>query len=77
MVNGPSVFELLRFDCTCINDLLNSMNRSISKPTIRCAPSKNLDPPVHSLSLSRIFTGCILDSQGHKVFYADKDDCSD
>ena len=31
------------------------------------APSEDSDQPVHSRSLIRIFTGCMLDSQGYKV----------
>ena len=33
-----------------------------------CAPSEDSDLPAHSRSLIRIFPGCILDSQGCKVF---------
>ena len=33
-----------------------------------CAPSKVSDQPGYSCSLIRIFTGCIMNGQGYKVY---------
>ena len=39
----------------------------VRKPTFRYASNEDSDQPAHSHSLIRLFTGHILDSQGHEV----------
>ena len=43
------------------------MNRNVRKRNQPCAPIEDSDQTARSRSLIRIFSGCVLDSQGCKV----------
>ena len=65
---SKDLYQIVRLRCPKDTFSNGAVQLQRQKKRLRtCAPSEDSDQPAHSRSLIRIFTWCILDSQGCKV----------